>query len=181
MLTDAALKAIKGREKAFKIKDREGLYVLVQPTGSIAFKYDYRLNGRRESITLGTYGKAGVSLFLAREKLIEAKKSVKQGISPAMEKQRERIRLKQAQNFEQFTNTWFEKSSMADSTRAMRRAIADREFKPWANRLLHEITPPDLRAMCAGIVARGAPATALHARDIVKQVYAFARLQGEGR
>jgi hypothetical protein len=31
-----------------------------------------------------------------------------------------------------------------------------------------------LRKHCAAIVERGAPATAIHVRDIVKQIYAFA-------
>ncbi|MET4575322.1 integrase [Ottowia thiooxydans] len=33
--------------------------------------------------------------------------------------------------------------------------------------------------MCNKVKARGAPATAVHVRDIVKQVYAFAILHGE--
>ena len=62
----------------------------------------------------------------------------------------------------------------------MRRSVFDRELLPvWHNRLLTEITPPDLRTLCAKIVERGAPATALHTRDIVKQVYSFATLHGE--
>ena len=42
-----------------------------------------------------------------------------------------------------------------------------------------EITPDDLRAHCGAIVERGAPATAIHVRDIVKQIYGFAILHGE--
>ena len=69
---------------------------------------------------------------------------------------------------------------MADSTRAMRRSIFERELLPvWRNRLLTEITPDDLRAHCGAIVDRGAPATAIHVRDIVKQIYGFAILHGE--
>lgn len=69
---------------------------------------------------------------------------------------------------------------MADSTRSMRRAIFERELLPaWRKRLLTEITPDDLRAHCGAIVERGAPATALHVRDIVKQIYGFAILHGE--
>lgn len=69
---------------------------------------------------------------------------------------------------------------MADSTRAMRRSIFERELLPvWRNRLLTEITPDDLRAHCGKIVDRGAPATAIHVRDILKQIYGFAILHGE--
>lgn len=49
----------------------------------------------------------------------------------------------------------------------------------WKNRKLTEVTPEDLRQLCAKVKARGAPATAVQIRDIVKQIYAFAILQGE--
>ncbi len=62
----------------------------------------------------------------------------------------------------------------------MRRSIFERELLPiWKNRLLTEITPDDLRAHCGKIVDLGAPATAIHVRDILKQIYGFAILHGE--
>jgi hypothetical protein len=57
---------------------------------------------------------------------------------------------------------------MDDGTRAMRKAIFDREIVPdWKNRLLNEITPNKLRQLCAKVKDRGAPATANHVREIV--------------
>ncbi|MFC3656198.1 hypothetical protein ACFOPN_11130 [Xanthomonas hyacinthi] len=47
------------------------------------------------------------------------------------------------------------------------------------NRLPTEVSADDLRALCNRVKARGAPATAVHVRDIVKQVHAFAILHGE--
>ena len=47
------------------------------------------------------------------------------------------------------------------------------------NRLLSEISADDLRDLCNKVKARGAPATAVHVRDIVKQVFGFAILHGE--
>ena len=40
----------------------------VSKTGTVTFRYDYRLNGRRETLTLGRYGPGGISLALARER-----------------------------------------------------------------------------------------------------------------
>ena len=69
---------------------------------------------------------------------------------------------------------------MADSTRAMRRSIYERDILPtFRNRLLTEIAPDDLRMMCGKVKDRGAPATAVHVRDIVKLIFAFAILHGE--
>lgn len=180
MLTDTALKNLKAREKAYKVADRDGMYVHVTTSGSITFRYDYRLNGRRETLTIGKYGPSGLSLARAREKCLDARRAVAEGLSPAQEKQREKRRVLEAKSFGEFGERWFKEAPMADSTRAMRRSIFERDLLPaFRNRLLSEITPDDLRALCAKIKGRGAPATAIHVRDILKQIYGFAILHGE--
>ena len=180
MLTDSGVKALKPKEKSYKVTDRDGMYLVVQPSGTIVFRLDYRMNGRRETVTLGRYGAAGISLARAREKLIDAKRAIAEGRSPAQEKQREKRRLKEAKSFGEFAERWFQEGRMADSTKAMRRAIYERDLLPkYRNRLLTEITAEDLRALCAAVKERGAPAVAIHVRDIVKQIYGFAILHGE--
>lgn len=180
MLTDAAIKALRPRDKMYKVTDRDGMYLLVSPTGALTFRFDYRLNGRRETVIIGRYGKTGVSLARAREKLIEAKLMIQDGISPAFEKRREKRRIKEAKSFGEFGERWLQDARMADSTRAMRRTVFERDILPtFRKRLLNEILPEDLRAMCEKVKARGAPATALHVRDIVKLIFSFAILHGE--
>ncbi|MBN8807025.1 MAG: tyrosine-type recombinase/integrase [Sphingomonas sp.] len=180
MLTEHSIKQLKSKGKNYKVTDRDGLYVHVSRAGTMSYRFDYRLNGRRETLTLGVHGPSGLSLALAREKLVDARRMVAAGRSPAQEKQREKRRLKGAKTFGEHAERWFGKSGMADSTRAMRRSIYNRELQPvWEGRHLDEITPDDLRAHCAKIVERGAPATAIHVRDILKQIYAHARLNGE--
>jgi integrase len=180
MLTDVALKNLKSKEKPYKVADRDGMYVVVAPSGTVTFRLDYRLNGRRETVTFGQYGPADLSLARAREMTIDARRAIMEGNSPAHEKQRAKRRIKEAKSFGEFGERWLSTATMADSTRAMRRAIFERELVPTCkNRLLHEITPDDLRALCAKIVERGAPATAIHVRDIIKQIYGFAILHGE--
>lgn len=160
MLTDVALKNLKSRGKPYKIADRDGMYVHVATSGRITFRLDYRLNGRRESLVIGRYAPDELSLARAREKCLDARRMIVDGVSPAQEKQR---RLREATNFGEFGERWFQKAPMADSTRAMRRSIFERELRPmWQNRLLTEVLPDDLREMCGRIVDRGAPATAIH-------------------
>lgn len=165
MLTDAAIKALKPKDKLYKVSDRDGMYVVVNPSGGVVFRYDYRMHGRRETLTLGRYGPAGLSLARAREKLIDAQRSIQEGRSPAQEKQREKRRIKEAKSFGEFGERWLQEHRMAESTRAMRRSIYERDILPtFRNRLLTEITPEDLRAMCDKVKKRGAPATAVHER-----------------
>jgi hypothetical protein len=75
MLTEIALKALKPKEKVYKVADRDGMYVHVTPQGALSFRLDYRLNGRRETVYLGRYGPAGLSLARAREKCIDARRA----------------------------------------------------------------------------------------------------------
>src|SRR5258708_36261799 len=99
MLTDAALKHLKPKEKIYKVTDRDGMYVLVKPSGTLSFRLDYRVNGRRETVTFGKYGPAGLSLARARELCIDAKRAISEGRSPAIEKQRDKRRLLEAKSF----------------------------------------------------------------------------------
>lgn len=180
MLTDMAIKSLKPKGKIYKVTDRDGMYVSVAVTGRITFRYDYRLNGRRETLTIGSYGNDGISLAEARERCMRARKLVADGISPAHEKKREKRRNALAQNFGAVGNVWLKEARMAESTRSMRKSILDRDIIPtWKNRLLTEITAEDLRQLCVKVKERGAPATAVHVRDIVKQIFGFAILNGE--
>lgn len=180
MLTDTALKNLKPNGSMYKVSDRDGMYVTVAASGAVTFRYDYRLNGRRETLTIGRYGPSGLSLARAREKCIDARRAVAEGRSPAQDKQREKRRLKEAKTFGEFGERWLKEAKMADSTRAMRRAVFERDILPtFRSRLLTEIVPDDLRKMCAKVKDRGAPATAVHVRDIVKLIYSFAILHGE--
>jgi hypothetical protein len=53
MLTDKQLGTLKAADKVYKVADQQGLYVTVLRTGNISFRYDYRLNGRRETLVIG--------------------------------------------------------------------------------------------------------------------------------
>jgi hypothetical protein len=175
MLTDAALKHLKPKDKNYKVADRDGMYVLVRPSGTLTFQLDYRMNGRRETITFGKYGPAG-----SRSRELVSCASTPRGQSPRGDRRRSKSSGKSAASWKPRASANSVRKPMADSTRAMRRSIFERELLPvWRNRLLAEIAPDDLRAHCGAIVERGAPATAIHVRDIVKQIYGFAILHGE--
>lgn len=61
----------------------------------------------------------------------------------------------------------------------MRRSVFARDLKePFGRLKMGEISHEDLRALCDKIVARGAPATAIHAREIVQLVYRYALERG---
>jgi Arm DNA-binding domain len=123
MLTDTALRNLKPKAGLYKVADRDGLYVTVSPKGTVTFRYDYRLNGRRETLTVGRYGASGLFLARARGKLLDAKRSIAEGRSPAQEKQRAKRRLMEAKTLAEFTVKWLAQAKIADSTRSMRKSI----------------------------------------------------------
>lgn len=180
MLTDAALRNLKPKDKPYKVADRDGLYVSVLTSGTISFRFNYTINGRQETLVLGRYGPSGLKLAEARELLIEAKKALAAGRSPARLKATVKERRRDANTFEEWAEEWLDRYTMAQSTRDMRRSVYQRDLKrPFGKLKLEEVTSDELRRLCDRVVARGAPATAVHARDIVMLVFRYARDRGQ--
>ncbi|RLZ26454.1 tyrosine-type recombinase/integrase [Proteus mirabilis] len=175
MLTDTKLRSLKPQDKLYKVSDRDGLYVAVTKSGVISFRYDYRFNGRRETVTFGRYSADGITLAEARAELIEAKRLLNAGISPASKK-RDGIESKKIGTvFKDYTVNFLNDAQYADSTRAMKEAIIEKEIYPVFGKLqLEEITTPRLRALCEKIKDRGAKVTALQVREIVGSVFTYA-------
>lgn len=194
-LSDTKLKNLKPQEKAYKVVDRDGMYAVVSPKGTITFRYDYRLAGRRETLTLGQYDefqasqpkrdptviKYGdpLSLADARELLARAKNTVSHGESPAQDKADGKKEFRESGTFQTFAEIWLRDAGLADSTAAMRKSILDRDVLPKiGKRKLEEITSSQVLDLCEKIKERGAPATAVHAREIIQQVYRHAMSRG---
>lgn len=81
--------------------------------------------------------------------------------------------------FDKFANLWLAQPHLAESTVSQRRLVYVRDLKPFLGRkTLEEITSSDVLEVCERIKARGAPGTALHARDVIMGVFACARSNG---
>ncbi|WP_289689334.1 tyrosine-type recombinase/integrase [Escherichia coli] len=181
MLTDTKLKNLKPQDKLYKVSDRDGLYVAVLTSGTVSFRYDYRINGRRETLVIGQYGRDGISLAEAREELIAAKKLLKAGQSPAAAKRDGIKKIRGAETFAVHTDSYMKHVILADSTRAMKQAVIDRDILPvLGNKMMAEITTSMVRDLCDRIVERGGRATAVQAREIISSVYRHANDRGHG-
>ena len=180
VLTDTKIRSLKATGKLYKVTDRDGLYVAVTPSGTISFRYNYKINNRQETLTIGAYGIGGITLAEARAKQLLAKKLVQEGVSPAREKIRTRNREVSAGTLGEWGIKWLKGHKMADSTRDMRRSVYEREVQTRFGKLqLREISGEDVRSMADAIVARGAPATAIHAREIILLIFRYAIERGQ--
>ena len=195
MLTDMQLRALKPTGKIYKVADQQGLYVAVTRTGVVSFRFDYRVNGRRETLVIGKYDPTvgakkpreldeldyGMSLSLAEARLLmtRAHRSIEQGESPSRSKVEKRTEAADALTFGSWAEKYFAEADLAESTRAMRKSVYDRNLADEFGRLkLEEITPVRLMARCEKIKERGAAAPAVHAREIVLQVFRFIQARG---
>ena len=91
-LTDAAIRQAKPKEKAYKIADSGGLFLLVNPDGSKCWRIEYHYASKEKVYNLGVYPK--VMLTEARDMRDVAHKFLSNGIDPGMPSEHEMLRLK---------------------------------------------------------------------------------------
>ncbi|MGF6651702.1 integrase [Paraburkholderia youngii] len=85
-LTYPLLQNAKPQSKPYKLRDRDSMYLRVSVSGSKVWKFDYRLDGKDCSYTLGRF--PDLSITDARQRRSAAAKLVASGIHPkAYEKQ----------------------------------------------------------------------------------------------
>lgn len=60
-LSDTKVRALKPRDKLYKVSDDRGLYLEVRPNGSKLWRYRYRLHDKDKRIALGAYPTVGLA------------------------------------------------------------------------------------------------------------------------
>ena len=80
-LTDAKIRALKPKEKAYKTSDFGGLYLYVTAKGSRLWRLKYRYNGKEGKLSFGSY--PDISLKEARDLRDEARGQLANGINPS--------------------------------------------------------------------------------------------------
>ena len=80
LLTEKATKHAKPQTKPYKLTDGDGLYLLIQPTGSKLWRLKYFYAGKENLLSIGKYPE--VTLAEARDQRHEAKKLLRQDINP---------------------------------------------------------------------------------------------------
>src|SRR5690606_22767920 len=80
-LSFQAVKNAKPREKPYKLTDGQGLYLLVQPSGTKLWRLNYRYAGRHKTLAIGVDPEVG--LGEARERREAARKALRDGLDPS--------------------------------------------------------------------------------------------------
>jgi integrase len=176
MLTDTAVKGAKARQKAYKLFDERGLFLLVTPTGGRLWRLKYRYAGREKLLALGAY--PDVPLKRAREKRNDARELVADGQDPAELRRAEKAA--RSNTLEALASEWLalQREKLAPITLAKARwllgfLLDDHRSKPIAT-----ITAPQLLATLRKIEAAGNNETAARARQKFSQVVRYAIATG---
>jgi integrase len=173
MLSDASIRAAEPGDKAFKLFDVDGLFLLVRPSGERDWRMTYRVQGHQTLISLGPY--PTVSLSQARLKLKRAKERLLEGADPSVEGQTKKGTGKVS--FEAIARDWFAIQSArwlpGHADKIIRRL--ERDIFPWiGKRPINTLKPAHLLACFKRIEARGNLETARRAYQNVCRVFRFA-------
>lgn len=187
---DATIRSVKPGDSRKRLTDGDGLYLLLHVKGgSHGWRLDYTINGRRKTLSLGTYPDTG--LALARRKADEARALVSQGTDPSdvrkankvqAELQREADRLAAAglpapDTFEAIAREWHatrrEEWSASYAEKVLARLAGD-VFPYIGRRHVASITPAELLEVLRRIEARGVIETTHRAHESCSQVFRYA-------
>ena len=176
-LTDTAIRKSKPAERPIKLSDSAGLYLLVNPSGSRWWRFDYRLAGKRKTLSMGTYPDTG--LAEARERRDGARRLLAAGIDPGEQRKAAKAAglAHAANSFAVVAEEWLAKQSarMAPATLEKARWTFDDLVFPWiGSRPISEIDPPEMLSLLRRIEDRGAHETAHRTKQRCGQVFRYA-------
>jgi integrase len=170
-LTNTAIAKAKATHKNYKMIDGRGLYLLVRTSGSRIWKYDYRINLRRGTFTIGRYPE--VSLSEAREAHINARRLVSKGINPTSEKHSQKLQLERDQlRFSDYAKEWVAKQNLAPSTEKDLVQRLEKNLYPYLDKQrVEEFTTRSLLEVLMRISDRGARETAVRMAGVLRRVF----------
>lgn len=175
MLTDAHCRNAKPKDILYRLNDSMGLYLEIKPNGVKAWRYRFKLSGKESLFALGDYPSVGLSE--AREKCAEARKLVKQGISPVQNRQLEQIKREQdnLNTFEAIAREWISIKDWAEITKMRRTDMLERVVFPSIGKLpVRQITSAHILDILNRTLKRGAPSVAAEAKRTMSAIFDLA-------
>lgn len=176
-LTANAVKNAKPKDKAYKLADRDGLYLLVKPTGVRYWRLNYRFDGQQRTLSFGRWPE--ILLGEAREMLLDARRKLAKGVDPAEQAKLEKIAksLAAANTFQTIADEWLEKiekEGAAAMTLKKARWLLGKTYTALGQRPIAEITAPELLLVLKKVESTKRYDTANRIRSTCSQVFRYA-------
>ena len=179
-LTDTVIRKATAKLTVYRLTDGGGLYLQVTPAGGRLWRWKYRFDGREKLMSFGSY--PDVSLSLARERHVEARKLLASGTDPMAERKAQKAAAENS--FQSIARAWWEHwqdgKNLRHAVQVKRRMEAD--ILPYLGaRPIAAIEAPELVAMTKAIERRGAPDIAKRALETTGQIFRYAIAHGYAR
>jgi integrase len=182
-LTQLAIETTRPGPARREIPDgkERGLYLVVQPTGAMSWAFRYRIHGRPQKMTVGSY--PAVGLAKARAEAARAKVSLADDDDPAAARRAARAAKSATRSrddsvekvFADFISL-YAKPNTRDWKGSQR--LLQHFAEAWKGRPLAAIGKAEIHRVLDGIVARGAPVGANRAFAQLRKMFRWAVSRG---
>jgi hypothetical protein len=180
-LSVVAIKAAENRDKAYKLGDRDGLYLLVTPTGGRYWRMNYRYLRTQKTLALGVWPDTG--LADARAECDAARKVLARGEDPAERVKLDRIAATVAASncFKAVADEWLlkvEKEGRSPVTMKKLRWLLTFINASIGKRPVASISAQELLLMLRKMEGKGRYETAKRLRSTCSQIFRYAHRHG---
>lgn len=175
-LSDAKVRNAKPKQKPYKIYDGDGLFLLVKPSGGKYWRLKYEFVGEK-LLACGVYPE--ISLGEAREKALQARKTLAKGKDPAAERKEAKLQAKQQQSdlFEPIAREWLEinRTRIKDGTYRLKlRRLENHAFPEIGGKPITQLKAADMLQMLRVIEGKGILDTVHRVKQDCDSIFRFA-------
>ena len=181
-LNDLMVKNAKPKERAYKIADERGLFLLVKTTGRKYWRFRYSFGGKEKTLALGVYPET--TLKAAREQRDASRLLLQQGADPGTVRKIEKLKrhVSRENTFEPIAREWIkqrEEMWSESHKRNITHRLEKDVFPKVGSREIRDITAIELLAVLRSIESRGAIDIAHRARSYCSQILRYAIAVGK--
>lgn len=172
-LSDLVIRRAQSKPAPYKLSDELGLYLLVQPNGAMWWRFDYRFDRKRKTLSLGVYPK--VSLTKARGGRDDARQLLAQGIDPGEQRKKAKQTPPEEITFEKVGREWHTTRKGTWSPDYAQRILnrLEKDVFPVIGHLpIGEIGVSQVLDMLRKVEARGVGETVYRVKDYVSEIFA---------
>lgn len=180
-LNDVAIKALKPKDRVFRVADEKGLCIEVAVSGSKLWRFRYRFAGKPKVLSFGRYPE--VSLKEARQRRDDARGQLRDGVDPGVERKRAKLtaRFNAANTFGAVAEEYIDHKLVKERRAAVTVEKAKwllLQMKPIWDQPLVEIKPAEVFGVLRRLEGQGKHETAKRCRSFTSRVFRYAAATG---
>lgn len=170
-LSDKEIKNAKSKDKDYKLSDGQSLYLLIQKNGTKFFRFDYKFENKRKSMSFGTY--PTTSLQKARQLREDSRKLLREGLDPI----REKNKTENDNLFKTIAEEWLikmEKEWESTTSKKVINQIKNHVYPYIGNISIEKISITDILKLVDRMNQKGLHGTAKKNLSTINRIYKYA-------